>query len=50
MKKKNNDVLIVSQVFEEACMWGEDVYNLHKTMKKVKMFVKSKINKQSAEC
>jgi len=25
MKKKNTDIMIVSQVFEEVVMWGEDV-------------------------
>jgi len=50
MKKKNKDTMIVSQVFEEAYMWGEDMLNLKQTIKKVKMFVKSKSGRQSAEC
>jgi hypothetical protein len=50
MKKKSKEIMIVSQVYEEAYMWGEDLKNLRQTMKKVKLFVKSKINQQSAEC
>lgn len=50
MKKKSSDVIIVSQAYEEAIMWGEELRNLKQTMKKVKMFVKSKVNRQSAEC
>lgn len=50
MKKKSKEVLITSQVYEEAYKWGEDLKNLKQTMKKVKLFVKSKINQQSAEC
>jgi len=50
MKEKNNDILIVSQVYEEAYLWGEDLRNLRQTIKKVKLFVKSKVNQPSAEC
>lgn len=50
MKKKNKDIMIVSQVYEEAYMWGEDMMNLKQTIKKIKLFVKSKVNRQSAEC
>lgn len=50
MKKKSKEVLIVSQVFEEAIMWDESYYNLKQTIKKVKIFVKSKVRRQSAEC
>ncbi len=50
MKKKNNEIMIVSQVYEEAYIWGEDMQNLKQTIKRLKMFVKSKVEKQSAEC
>ena len=50
MKKKNNHIMIVSQVYEEAYMWGEDLKNLRQTIKKVKLFVKSKVYQPSAEC
>ncbi|MFA7301282.1 MAG: hypothetical protein WC069_03165 [Candidatus Shapirobacteria bacterium] len=50
MKKKNKDIMIVSQAYEEAISYGEDLKNLKLTIKKVKMFVKSKVNRQSAEC
>lgn len=50
MKKKNKDIIIVSQAYEEAIISGEELRNLKQTMKKVKMFVKSKVNRQSAEC
>ena len=50
MKKKNTDIMIVSQVYEEAYMWGEDMKNLKQTIKKVRLFVKSKSSRQSAEC
>jgi len=50
MKKKNKEHLIVSQAFEEAIMWDESYYNLKQTIKKIKMFVKSKVKRQSAEC
>lgn len=50
MKKKNKEIMIVSQVFEEVLMLDESDYNLRQTIKKVKMFVKSKVKRQSAEC
>ena len=50
MKKKSKEVLIVSQVFEEAILWSEDIYNLKQAIKKVKIFVKSKEKRMSAEC
>jgi len=50
MKKKSKETIIVSQVFEEAYMWGQDMMNLKQTIKKVKMFVKSKTRRQSADC
>ena len=50
MKKNTKEVLIVSQVFEDAIMWDESYYSLKQTMKKVKLFVKSKVRSQSAEC
>ena len=50
MKKKNKEIIIVSQVYEEAYVWGENLRNLQQTIKKVKLFVKSKVNKPSAEC
>lgn len=48
--KKNKETIIVSQVYEEAYMWGEDMLNLKQTIKKIKLFVKSKASRQSAEC
>jgi len=50
MKKKNKETIIVSQVYEDAYIFGEDIRNLKHTLKQVKLFYKSKINKQSAEC
>lgn len=50
MKKKNKEVLIVSQVYEDAYVWGEEIYNLRQTIKKVRLFVKSKVSRKSAEC
>ena len=50
MKKKNNDILISSQIYKEVWDYGERLYGLSQTMKKVKLFVKSKIKQQSAEC
>lgn len=50
MKKNTKGVLIVSQVFEEAILWSEDIYNLKQAIKKVKLFVKSKELRKSAEC
>lgn len=50
MKKKSKEILIVSQVYEEACLWSENIYNLKQTIKKVKKFYKSKSGRKSAEC
>ncbi len=50
MKKKYKDIMIVSQVYEEVYMWGEDLRNLKQAIKKVKLFVKSKVDRKSAEC
>lgn len=47
---KNKDIMIVSQVYEEACLWSENMYNLEQTIKKVKKFYKSKSGRKSAEC
>lgn len=38
MKNKNKEIMIVSQVYEEACLWSENMYNLEQTIKKVKRF------------
>lgn len=50
MKKKKEGTIIVSQVYEEAYIFGEDIRDLKHTLKQVKLFYKSKINKLSAEC